>query len=471
MKKIVQNGIRWFLDDGFPFEDIKRISFEEGQRRGHLTCQVGGKRVFVKFFVEKGIAGLIRNMLLPRGKMEYIFGKRLCSLSIPTPNPVGYGVSKEGSYIIQEYTEGPTFLEAYLDEKGKGYTGPLLEGLAGLLVNLRLKRIRHNDLHLNNIIVHKGMLSVVDLHKMQRKGIFTKKDELSNLSHAFTMIYPMMSEEERGLLYKACGAEGIRAEVEAEIERLRKRWIKRKMERAFKETSRIEVESGLVYVRGRKGVDRGELLSIIKDDKKTRVERYADHIRKFYRDGRRLKRAWRNHIALCYLNLSLTPAPYHVRLPRPFSKGYIAMEDLAAKRGEELDRYLDRHYDHLSLKERRGLLALLSTLFTEMIKERIVHEDMKACNLFFIEGVGIKLLDIEDIRFKEVKEGEIERMMVRLNTTIPKRIGNGERIRFFLMVCNNLRVDKRQLFKRIREASLKEAIVYEGAAGLVVDSW
>jgi hypothetical protein len=53
----------------------------------------------------------------------------------------------------------------------------------------------------------------------------------------------------------------------------------------------------------------------------------------------------------------------------------------------------------------------------------------------FIEDVGIKLLDIEDIRFKEVKEEEIEGMMVRLNTTIPKRISNGERIRFFLMVC------------------------------------
>jgi hypothetical protein len=306
---------------------------------------------------------------------------------------------------------------------------------------------------------------------MQRKGIFTKNDELSNLSHAFTMIYPMMSEEERGLLYKACGAEGIRAEVEAEIERLRRRWIKRKMERAFKETSRIEVESGLVYVRGRKGMAKKGLISIIKDDKKTRVERHTDHIRKFYRDGRRLRRAWRNHIALCYLNLPLTPEPYHVRLPRPFSKGYIAMEDLAAQRGEEFDRYLDRHYDHLNLKERRGLVTILATLFSEMIKERIVHEDMKACNLFFIEGVGIKLLDIEDIRFKEVKEGEIEGMMVRLNTTIPKRISNGERMRFFLKVCNDLRVDKRQLFKRIREASLKEAIVYEGTIGLVRDSW
>jgi hypothetical protein len=191
-----------------------------------------------------------------------------------------------------------------------------------------------------------------------------------------------MSEEERGWLYKACGAEGIRAEVEAEMERLRRRWIKRKMDRAFKKTSKIEVESGLVYVRGRKGMAKGGLISIIKDDKKTRVERYTDHIRKFYRDGRRLRRAWRNHIALCYLDLSLTPEPYHVRLPRPFSKRLYSHGRPCGTKGEEFDRYLDRHYDHLSLKERRGLVTILATLFSEMIKERIVHEDMKACNLF-----------------------------------------------------------------------------------------
>jgi hypothetical protein len=39
-----------------------------------------GKRVFVKFFVEKGITGLIRNRFMPRGKKSISLVKALLYL-------------------------------------------------------------------------------------------------------------------------------------------------------------------------------------------------------------------------------------------------------------------------------------------------------------------------------------------------------------------------------------------------------
>ena len=55
-------------------------------------------------------------------------------------------------------------------------------------------------------------------------------------------------------------------------------------------------------------------MECIKNDKKVRVERYSDHIRKIYRNNRRLKKAWRNHVAIEYLLLPIVPKPFYVQM-------------------------------------------------------------------------------------------------------------------------------------------------------------
>ncbi len=44
---------------------------------------------------------------------------------------------------------------------------------------------------------------------------------------------------------------------------------------------------------------------------------------------------------------------------------------------------------------------------------------------------GFMLLDVEDIRFRALDEESLKRMLIQLNTTIPRRVSTGDRIGFF----------------------------------------
>ena len=467
MNTIEIHGIKWFFKDEDLIGFLRGFSPEEGAKRGHFVFEHAGKKIFIKYFKEKGFYGLVRNRVSPRGKKEFQLAGRLILLSIPTPEPLGYGLSDAGSYVIQEWIDGDTFVSLY---EGSGQKAALLSQLAAFLNELKLHCIRHNDLHLNNIIVHNGTLHLIDLHKMQIKRRFSLDDEVSNLAHAITMVYQDLSEEEKMTFFEQYGEKGIRKPLEAELKRLRHRWILKKMERAFDDTSTMITDRNYVYIAGFEGYGKGTLCSVIKDDKKVKIERYSDHVRKIYRNERRLNRAWKNHIALTYLNLRVVPRTFFVKRPSLSEKGFVAMEDLAG-RGEELDRYLDREYDRFGVHERRIFIDTLSAFFVHAIKQWICHRDVKACNVFVLRDGGFILLDVEDIVFTEMDTESLKRMLTQLNTTIPKRISVGDRIRFFLKLSIQLKMKSKTLFHEIMTESLKSEIVYEGVSGLKVEQW
>lgn len=467
MKIVRINNINWFLKDESLVDFVKEFSCEDAAKRGHFVFECAVKKVFIKFFKEKGFFGFVRNRVSPRGKKEFYLADKLILLSIPTPEPLGYGISGNGSYVIQEWIDGSTFVDAYTADTEKD---TLLLRLAAFLNELKLNRIRHNDLHLNNIIVHKDSLYLVDLHKMNIKNSFSRGDELSNLAHAITMIYQGLSEEDKGVFFRQYGEKDIRGPLEAELKRLRHRWIRKKMGRAFDETSTMTKDGNYVYIAGFEGCGNGTLCSVIKKDKKVKIEQYSDHIRKIYRNRRRLNRAWKNHIALAYLNLRAAPQAFFVKMPSLTERGYIAMEDLTGK-GEELDRYLDREYDRFSAHARRIFIDKLSAFFVNVLKQWICHRDVKACNIFVLRDGGFILLDVEDIVFKEMDMASLKRMLVQLNTTIPKRISAVDRIRVFLKLSAALNMKSKTLFREIMAESLKSEIVYEGVSGLNVEQW
>jgi tRNA A-37 threonylcarbamoyl transferase component Bud32 len=459
--------VEWFLDDEKMITPLKSIVPTGGMKRGYFSFDHDGRKFFLKFFTEKGATGLLRNKMSPRGAKEYRSGKKLLDMSVLTPKPAGYGVSDRGSYIIQEWVTGDPFVDAFL---GGGNRKDLLLKLADLLRTLKAHKVLHNDLHLNNVLVKNGDLYLIDLHKMEIKIQFSRKDESSNLSHAITMIYGNITEEEKTFFFDRYGAEDMKPTVEEEMKRLWERWIRKKQERAFDNTSMLSVRGDRVYMTGVDKIDDGEPVRLIKRDRKTTVEQYNDHIRKTYRNGRRLKKAWKNHVTLKYLDLSVTPEPYYVKTPTLFSKGYIAMEDLTGS-GEEFDRYLDRRYDGMTKDVKAAFIEDLARFFAVLCKKKTIHRDLKGCNIFVLERGGFLLLDVEDILFTEVGEENLERMLIQLNTTIPKRISVGDRVRFYLKLIEDLKVDKKRVFRRVSGESLKSEIVYEGVSGLKRETW
>ena len=411
-------GTTWFLEDRSLERVVEQLGREPKEKRAHFTWEHPGGKVFIKFFQEKGLSGLIRNRILPRGKKEYELSKRLRSLSVPTPKALGYAVTEHGSSVIHEWIEGESLIAWKYDSTKRPQ---LVSVLVPLLEKLKTTGLRHNDLHLGNIVEASGQLYLVDLHKASLKKNFTFADDVSNVSHALAMLYDGMDEKEKAWFFNRYGGDALRSSVEQELARLKQRWITRKAARAFRTTSVLVASRGRVTVRGMEEKTRGEYLSTIKKDRKVMVERYTDHVRKIYAGRRRLHRAWKNHVVLEYMRFFIAPRPYCLQQASVSARGYITMEDLTGK-GEELDRFLDRNYDGMSRAERDGLIDGLSSFLVSAFIKGIIHRDLKACNVFVLQKGAFLFLDVEDLEFSGFDDAALKRMLIQLNTTIPRRI-------------------------------------------------
>jgi tRNA A-37 threonylcarbamoyl transferase component Bud32 len=342
--------------------------------------------------------------------------------------------------------------------------------LVGLLEGLKAKGLRHNDLHLGNIIGASGKVYLVDLHKASLKESFAFADDVSNVSHALAMLYDGMEEREKTWFFSHYGGGALRGRVEQEMRRLRQRWITRKAARAFRTTSVLEASRGRVTVRGMEGKTHGEYLATIKKDRKVTVDRHTDHVRKIYAHRRRLHRAWKNHVILEYMRLFIAPRPYYLQRGSASQAGYIAMEDLTEK-GEELDRFLDRNYDGMSRAARRGFIDAFCSFLASALRKEIIHRDLKGCNVFVLQKGAFLFLDVEDVDFLGLDDTAVKNMLIQLNTTIPGRISMRDRLRFFVKVTRPFLSERKRLLKEIASKSLRREIVYEGVSGLRRESW
>ena len=471
MKKLRLNSITWHTDNEGLLPVLESVKPGETGRRGYAVVEHQGKRLFIKTFVEGGLSGFLRNMLSPRGEKEYRMGTYLLSHGIATPQPLGYGIARRNSFIITEQIEGESFWSLW--QKGKNRE-VLLNSLADLLMGLKEHGIRHDDLHLENIIISNDKLHLIDLHSMKIKKDFGAGDEVSNLTHALAMIYGGMDNKERGLFfraYSANGAAGLQALVEKAIGKQLLHWIAGKKNRALRNTSKAHWDGVFLRIRGSDGKGRGEApVAVLKKDKKVFVERCDDHIRKTYRHKRRLIKAWKNHIVLTYMESPLAPQAYFFRKAGLFRPGYIAMEDLSPL-GVELDRFIDANFYSMDSASKKTFIRNLAKFFRTAIDSAILHKDLKACNVFVLNDGTFRFLDIEDIAFGTIDDGLLTKMLVQLNTTVPVRIPAKDRIRFFLALCHGLDIAKKGVFREALRLSLEQEIVYEGISGLKIESW
>jgi tRNA A-37 threonylcarbamoyl transferase component Bud32 len=457
----------WFLEEPALLDALSDLSFENVARREHIRRDYAGGRLFLKFFAERNLEAYIRRLFKPRVRREYHQSLLMRSLSIPTPRIFGYAKAPEGSCVVQEWIDGEPFLGA-LEQEGE--RPKLLAALADLLKLLKAKGVRHNDLHLENILVSDGRLVLIDLQKARVKVSLSAADHLQNVAQALAMIYDGMTEDEKRRFFAQLDGQELRAETEVRLEVLRKRWVDRKAARVFRNTSKLFAEGDRVFVRGREERATGEHVSVLKKDRRVLVERFSDHVRKVYAGRARLKRAWQNHVVLEYLGVAVTPQPFFVSRAALFRKGFIAMEDLGPK-GEELDRFLDRRYDGMSRAERTQLVQRLCRFFVSLFKQSIMHRDLKACNLFAVNDEGFRLLDVEDFVFERPNFDTLVTLLVQLNTTVPKRIHISDRVHFLKCVVEGIGFDARKVLKAVARASRGKQIVYEGLAGLKEEAW
>ncbi len=459
--------IRWVLADGAVGQALAPLRPGESGRRGYATVCADGEKLFVKAFRERGLEGMIRQRLAPRGKAEFDLGRRLIQRGVPTPEPLGYGIAKRHSFVVQRHLDGQSLLEALNDEERRP---ALFQALARFLNLLKEAGVRHNDLHLDNILLAHDGLYLIDLHSARIERKFNEGDELSNLSHALAMHYRTMTDAEKEGFFEAYGSQRLRRDLENRITEMEERWVASKAKRALAATSEISVRGAYVCLGDESPAETPTPGTILKKDRKVVVERFGTYVAKTYSSRRRLLRAWRAHVILHYMGLSVTPRAYWMKKAAMGSRGFIAMEDLGGA-GEELDRFLDGRYKEMGGRERRLFLQSLALFLRTLLARRIIHRDMKACNIFVVAAGGYRLLDVEDILFAEADEAYYVRLMVQLNTTIPRAVADRDRIRFLALLLNGDRQYKRRVLDEVRRRSLASDIVYEGLSGLRVEDW
>ncbi len=311
-----------------------------------------------------------------------------------------------------------------------------------------------------------GTLYLIDLHKAKVRRSFGRKDAAANLAQALSMVYKHMTEDQRARFFEAVGRPDLRPAVEAALQAQWGAWIESKKRRAFSTTSKLAVKGRRVYVRGREEEGRGAFAGLLKKDRKVRVERRTDHVRKVYGRRRRLKRAWENWAALEYVTgRHRAPRLLSSRGRRSSGSGFVAMEDLGG-RGEELDRFLDRRYDAMETARRRAFIGSLACFLGRLLDMGIVQKDLKACNVFVLDD-GFRLLDVEDIGFHAPQEDDLLAMLVQLNKSVPRRIRASDRMRFLLGLARVFPFDKKRLSRRVAEGCAGAEVVYEGVSGLI----
>lgn len=468
LKKYQTAQFTWFLDDERVHGLLQTIVHQDGQRRSYIVSDYGGMKLFVKTFEEKGTVGRLRSIIAPRGKKEFFIARKLHELDVPAPLPLGFGLGAQQSAIIEIFIDGKTLLGLFKDVTD---SQTILKKLSGFLLLLKDKKVRHDDLHLDNILVSGNTFYLIDLHKVRIRNIFSETDEIANLKHALGSIYYDINPAEVRIFFESYGAStSLKYKVINAVLDLRDTWVRNKMARAFQDTSIVRKDGPRLVMRGKEECGTGKFVEIIKNDRKVKVGRYADHIRKTYKGTSRMKTAWKNHVVLEYMKKNMTPAAFFAEIGR--SGGFIAMEDLTG-RGEELDRYLDRNWDAMDTRERRALINDLASFFTGAFSWSILHRDLKACNIFALTRGTFLFLDVEDIRFSRVKPDTLKRAFLQLNNTIPKRISIRDRMRFFLRLIAGLDIslDRKQFFNDVANQSVKGEIVYVGVSGLVIDTW
>jgi tRNA A-37 threonylcarbamoyl transferase component Bud32 len=194
IKKYSIGNINWFLTEKGLEGVVEQFLHPANKRRYYMVYDYQGGKVFIKSFLEKGLTGHIRHLISPRGKIEFQIGAQLTSLGMSTPKVLGYGIGKNTSAVVEEYIDAQSLL--YAIQKA-AHRDDLLALLADFLKQLKQKHIRHNDLHLDNILMQGGRLYLIDLHKTKIKNRFNDADEMSNVTHALGMIYDDISDKER----------------------------------------------------------------------------------------------------------------------------------------------------------------------------------------------------------------------------------------------------------------------------------
>ena len=532
-KKVSERGMRgWIREDILPllpsafFEDP--VSFASGAggelireskiRWAALLSLPDGRRIFLKRDRTKGWGERLKYLVFPsKAQKEWVLTLQLEKRRIRTPQPLGWIEKVTGGFVTESFylAEAVGAGISAMDELGRLKEDAAIEDFAKTVRKIHGAGLYHGDLHAGNFLWHEGSLFLTDLHSGKFLKNLSLGQRLWNLTHLFHSLRAVWGEEEQtrfictyfegdpAHLPKAKGGQYLQR-IHRGMERLLKRQWRSRTKRCLKESTDFsaprEEERQYYHWRGfplnevksvlekHRSLAAGHpsrlikyspevIVSVIEDGRKVVVKEFRtphlqDRLKNRFRRSKGLK-AWVAGNGLQVRKIcSVKPlALAEGGGTRGTHGSFLLME--AVKGGQELDRYLLRGFKDFS--EKRRFIRTCAAWLADLHRREIFHQDMKTCNIIACEREELwhfYLLDLEDVTLnKRVKEKELFRSLLQLNTSTPRTMTRADRVRFLEeYLRKNPVVDNPKLFlKRLVEESHKRGLVYVSPQGVVVE--
>jgi tRNA A-37 threonylcarbamoyl transferase component Bud32 len=509
---------RFFKD---PIPAIKemngKVLRESRLRWAALFILQNHRRIFLKRDRTKGWIESLKYLLFPsKARKEWFITCQLQKRNLNIPRPFGWmervhrGFVQESYYLSEAVGSGVSLID---EAKGLGNHFPLLE-LAKTVRRMHQAGCIHPDLHAGNFMWDGEALFLTDFHSARIVKSLSLRQKLWNLSLLFHSLRSIWGEKDQIRFMEAYfeedpvlleKREALLQSIHSWMDRLQKRQWRSRTKRCLKESTEFSikrekrshyyhrrdfpldtmkrmVEEHLRVLREKPQalakLSPNVTVSLLEEEggkistKHYRPLRLWNHFREHFRNSRGLK-AW---VAGNGLRARGIPSlkPLGLMEKRNWSglvESFFLMEAFEA--GQELDRYILTRLE--GFKEKGSFIKAFARWLSHYHQTNLFHRDMKTCNILVIkngEEWVFYLLDLEDVRLdRKVRERDLFKSLLQLNTSTPKIITTTDRFRFLreYLKLNPIVKNRKIFLKRLIEESKLRGLVYVSPEGVVIE--
>ena len=366
--------------------------------------------LYIKRFKNPTIWQKIRQFLFDRAAHELLMLRVLRERGVEAPEPVAWARGGGSIYLFTREIPGARPLH------GEPLTRPVLADLARFIRRLHDAGVRHDDLHVGNVLVAEGKLHVVDVHQATFVGELTPSERAEGLGFTVLSIYTRISQTDVLRFIREYGTDP--REVLESFRSARERYYLDRQSRVRRAGSAFEVRGDLVLRRpfteeaARKALDAAPL-RVVKDLPNRRL--WLADPETFVKEGA-ARRVWYNGFGL-------------------ETRGIPTPRLLACRGDRVAGRWIEGAqplWDGLKARgASRDLLWRLARLVRRMHVRGVWHRDLKANNIL-LRGDELWVVDLDRVDFRrEVPRAGRIRNLAQLNAAVGAPVTRADRLRFF----------------------------------------
>jgi len=425
----------------------------------------GGRTIYIKKFIHSSLSQRLRfKVFKSKARREFENLSRLRANGVNVPAPLGLleGNGADTSIIFLQEIKDARTLREYLNNEQLDYLQKkeLLAKLAELVRASHKAGLENEDLHSGNILIDRDRkLYLIDIHRARFRITLLLRErvyELAFLIHSFYKNFTLADIIRFLQLYFEDGFnEGLVQRVFSEFRNIRRKWWSRRSRNCLKVSSPLNKDKIIQeHLAGRH----------VKNSHNRSLSEVENYFVKEYRCGglKRLlcgnpaKRAWYNAYALTLRDI---PVPKCYKFCEGGSRSFIIGEWLDAL---PLGEFVKSDLDTFDFTQRKNFLFDLARILRRMHIRGVVHNDMKANNVFVKGrngGAEFYILDFDDVYFTDVLPLEVViKNLAQLNASVRGLLTIADRMRFLRYYIGrdlNLHKSRKLLAKDVISETIK----------------